>query len=70
MLIDGASSKEGDAGASQATQRRDKGQLEKRPVQILKYIEPLMKPSSGGALVKCKRTLSDPLSSLVGRRHL
>jgi hypothetical protein len=59
-----------DAGASQVSQRGDKGRLEKRPTQILKYLESLMKPSSGGTLVKCKRTLSDPLSSLVGRRHL
>jgi hypothetical protein len=30
----------------------------------------LMKPLRRSALVKCNRTLSDPLSSLVGRRHL
>jgi hypothetical protein len=40
-----------DAGASQASQRGDKGQLEKHPAQILKYLESLMKPSSGGTLV-------------------
>jgi hypothetical protein len=40
-----------DAGASQASQRGDKGQLEKHPTQILKYLESLMKPSSGGTLV-------------------
>jgi hypothetical protein len=62
--------REYDAGASQASQRGDKRQLEKHPTQILKCLETLMKPSSGGTLVKCKRTLSDPLSSLVGRRHL
>jgi hypothetical protein len=59
-----------DAGASQASQNGDKGRLEKCPTQILKYLESLMKPPSGGTLVKCNRTLSDPLSSLVGRRHL
>jgi hypothetical protein len=32
-----------DAEASQASQRGDNGQLEKRPSQILKYLEPLMK---------------------------
>ena len=40
-----------DARASQASQHGDKGQLEKCPVQILKYLESLMKPSSGGTLV-------------------
>jgi hypothetical protein len=32
-----------DAGSSQVSQRRDNGQLEKRPAQILKYLEQLMK---------------------------
>jgi hypothetical protein len=59
-----------DAGASQASQCRDNGQLEKSPTKILKYLETLMNPSSGGTLVKCKWTLSDLLSSLVGGRHL
>jgi hypothetical protein len=31
--------REYDAGASQASQRGDKGQLEKCPTQILKYLE-------------------------------
>jgi hypothetical protein len=62
--------REYDAGASQASQRGGKRQLEKYPTQILKYLEPLMKPSSGASLVNCKWTLSDLLSSLVGRRHL
>jgi hypothetical protein len=43
--------REYDARASQASQHGDKGQLEKRLEQILKYLESLMKPSSGGTLV-------------------